>query len=167
VVGEPPPGWGGGREHAENTAILMRHAALYRSHVALGVQLLSEGALAPRDRELAILRTGWLCQAPFEWGEHVLIGKRAGLTEAEVERVTLGSAAPDWDEPDRAILRATEELHQDSMISDAVWEVLARRLDAKQLIELPILVGHYHAVAYYQNALRLRPRVGNLGLAAR
>ena len=59
------------------------------------------------------------------------------------------------------------ELHGDSMISDATWSALAKRLDERQLIELPIIVGQYQTVAYYQNSLRLRLHTGNLGLKAR
>jgi len=113
------------------------------------------------------LRTGWLCKAPYEWGEHVKIGKRVGLTREEIERVTGGSTASGWDENDRALLSAIEQLKENAMISDETWAVLKRRLDERQLIELPILVGQYQGLAYLQNALRLRLIAGNPGLSAR
>ncbi len=69
----------------EYVATMLRHPSLYHHHVALGTELLGNGALPARLRELAILRTGWLCGAPYEWGEHVGIAKRAGLTSAEIE----------------------------------------------------------------------------------
>lgn len=156
-----------GRPLSDHTATLMRHPELYRAQMTYGLQLNLRSALAPRDRELLILRTGWLCQAPFEWGEHVHIAKRIGVTGEEIERVTAGPDAPGWSEHDRAVLRAADELHFDAMISDATWEVLARTLDERQLIELPCIVGHYHLVAFYQNSLRMRPRPENRGLAAR
>ena len=53
------------------------------------------------------------------------------------------------------------------MVSDATWAALATRLDEKQLIELLMLVGHYHKVAFVQNSLRFSPREGNSGLSAR
>ena len=152
---------------SDHTATLLRHPQLYRAQIAYGVQLLGRGLLAARDRELVILRTGWLCQAPFEWGEHVQIAKRVGLTSEEIERITEGSSASGWDEHERALLSAVEELHAGAMISDATWAALARRLDERQLIELPCVVGHYHTVAFYQNALRMRPREANPGLAGR
>jgi alkylhydroperoxidase family enzyme len=152
---------------SDHTATLLRHPELYRTQIVHGVQLLCRGVLDARDRELAILRTGWLCQAPYEWGEHVEFARKAGISPEEIERITEGSDAPGWSAHDRAILRAVEELHEGAMISDATWEVLARRLDDRQLIELPCLIGHYHTVAYYQNALRMRTREGNPGLAGR
>jgi alkylhydroperoxidase family enzyme len=53
------------------------------------------------------------------------------------------------------------------MISDATWGALAQHLDEQQLIELPVVIGQYQAVAYYQNSLRLRLHSGNAGLSAR
>jgi len=146
---------------------MLRHPELFTRQMEIGLQLLSRGVLPKRDRELVILRIAWLCRAPYEWGEHVHIAKGVGIASDEIERVTLGSNAPGWSEHDRALLRATEELYADAFISDATWSTLAQALDARQLIELTIVVGQYQTVAYYQNSLRLRLHDGNEGLKAR
>jgi alkylhydroperoxidase family enzyme len=146
---------------------MLKHPQLFTRQAEIGIQLLAQGALTGRDRELAILRIGWLCQAPYEWGEHVHIAKKVGITSAEIERITQGSEAPGWTEHEQAILRAAEELRANAVISDATWATLAKRLDERQLIELPIVIGQYQSVAYYQNSLRLRLHEGNLGLKAR
>ncbi len=146
---------------------MLRHPDLFVREIDIGVQLLTQGALSNRDRELAILRIGWLCQAPYEWGEHVLVAKQVGISSEEIERITRGCDEPGWSEHDQAILRAVEELFADAMISDATWATLSKRLDERQLIELPIVIGQYQVVAYYQNSLRLRLHNGNLGLKAR
>ncbi len=146
---------------------MLRHPNLFARQVDIGIQLLAEGRLPPRDRELAILRMGWLCQAPYQWGEHILVAKKLGITSDEIERITLGSEASGWSEFEAAILKATDELYQSAMISDATWTVLAKHLDDQQLIELPIVIGQYQTVAYYQNSLRLRLHEGNSGLKAR
>ncbi|CAN7612173.1 hypothetical protein LJR219_004677 [Phenylobacterium sp. LjRoot219] len=78
-----------------------------------------------------------------------------------------GSEAPGWNDYDRALMRATEELKADAMISDATWATLAERLNDKQLFELTVLVGQFTVVAHFQNALRLRLPNGNQGLEAR
>jgi len=146
---------------------MLRHAKLFALHTDVGLQLLARGALSFRDREFAVLRIAWLCQAPYEWGEHVLVGKRFGLGSEDIARVIEGPEAAGLAEHERALLRAVDELKADAMISDATWRVLAQRLDERQLIELPIIVGQYQSVAYYQNSLRLRLHTGNLGLKAR
>jgi alkylhydroperoxidase family enzyme len=147
--------------------ILLRHAELYKAHMGVAQIYLSSGEMTIRDRELAILRLAWLSQAPFEWGAHVSIAKRNGVTTDEIERVIVGSTAPGWSKQDRAIVRAIEELHFDSMITDETWADIQEFYNDKKQIELVILAGQYKTVAYYQNALRLPLPAGSLGLKAR
>jgi alkylhydroperoxidase family enzyme len=137
-----------------------------RAYLELGAALAATGTLPPRERELAILRVGWLCGAPYEFGEHVVVAHRIGLTDGEIERVAAGSAAEGWTTRERAVLRAVEELHADAMIADGTWAELARHFDDRQLVELPMLVGHYHMTAFVQNALRIPLNAHNRGLAA-
>jgi len=155
------------REVPELVLTLLRHPDLYQRITDLAVQLLGRGVLSPRDRELAVLRVGWLCQAPYEWGEHVRLAKQAGVTSEEIERVTQGASAPGWTDHEAALLRAVEELHDNAMMSDATWRALSGNLDDRQLIELPVLIGQFTLVAYLQNTLRLRLGQGNIGLKAR
>ncbi len=151
----------------EIMSTMLHHPKLFERQTEIGLQLLGSGALKPRERELAVLRIGWLCRAPYEWGEHVYVAKSLGISSEDIERITQGSSAPEWSELERAILQAVEELHGNAMISDATWNILRQHFNEQQLIELPILVGQYQTVAYYQNSLRLQLHEGNLGLKAR
>ena len=155
------------REDKASLEILIRHAELYAAHLEVAKRYLSDCEMSVRDRELAILRVAWLSQAPFEWGAHVKIAKRNGVSSREIQSVIEGSAAADWSDHDRAILQAVEELHFDSMICDDTWIALQAFYSDKKLIELLILVGQYKTVAYYQNSLRLPLPSGNEGLLAR
>jgi len=155
------------REDKAALEILIRHAELYKAHMDVAQKYLSGCEMDIRDRELAILRIAWLSQAPFEWGSHVKIAKRNGITSDEIERVMQRSSARGWSKRDRAIVRAMEELHFDSMITDDTWADLQEFYNDKKLIELVILAGQYKTVAYYQNSLRLPLPEGNMGLLAR
>ncbi len=146
---------------------MMRHPELHDHFSALSMFLISKGRLPARERELAILRIAWLWQAPFPWGEHVAVGKLAGLDSEEIERVTIGSSADGWTAPERAILQATEELFAGGMISDPTWTVLAANFDEQQLMEVPMLVGQFTNVSFTLNSIRARMRAGNAGLKAR
>jgi 4-carboxymuconolactone decarboxylase len=143
-------------------ATLVRHPGLFRRWLPFGGKLLV-GKLPARDRELLILRTAELCHAEYEWGQHRLIGLSAGLTEPEIDRVREGADAQGWDDFDAALLRAAEELHADFCISDATWETLASRYDERQLIEVPMVVGHYHMVAFTLNSLGVELEPGVAG----
>ncbi len=163
----PPSGYGRAGEIPEVFRIMLHNPELLRNHRRHGTYFLIDGTLDARVRELAILRTAWLSQAPFEWGEHVAIAKKAGVTAEEVERVISGSTAAGWSDFDRAIIAAVEELLSDAMISDSVWSVLAENLNEAQLLEFPMLVGQYQSVAFFQNSLRIPLRADNPGLTAR
>jgi 4-carboxymuconolactone decarboxylase len=155
------------REDLSALEIMIRHAELYKAHLEVAKKYLSDCELNVRDRELAILRIGWLSQAPFEWGAHVKIARRNGVTSREIEQAIVGSSATGWNKRDRAIMRAMEELHFDSMISDDTWADLQEFFNDKKLIELVILAGQYKTVAYYQNSLRLPLPDTNKGLLTR
>lgn len=145
---------------------VLKNRPIFERQMEMGTTIFL-GAIPKRERELAVLRCGWLCRAPYEWGEHVNIGKRIGLSAEEIERVTLGSSAPGWSEHDAAILRAVEEMIGDQAMSDKTWATLAKTWDEAQMIEFPMMVGQYVATAFVQNSIRIPLQDGNEGLAAR
>ena len=146
--------------------LMLRHPGLFKVQMDMGLQLF-KGEISPRERELAVLRVGWLCRAPFEWGEHVDIAKSYGITSEEIERVTHGSAATGWTEHEQAILKGVEELLGNQMLSDQTWNVLASSWSEAQLVEFPMLVGQYYATALQQNTLRVTLAKVNPGLRHR
>lgn len=141
---------------------LARHPGLMRRWLPFGGKILN-GKLPARDRELLILRTAWRCQAAYEWGHHVEIGRQAGLTDDEVARIPAGPVGA-WSEPDALLLRAADELHDDAFITDETWAGLAGRYDERQLIEIPMVVGQYHLVSFTLNSLGIQPEPGIAGL---
>ena len=130
---------------------LIRAEGLTRRWLPFGGKLLN-GKIPARDRELLILRTGWNCTSEYEWAQHVVMGRSAGLTDDEIVRVP-GGPGEGWNQFDSTLLQAADELHADWCISDATWAALAAVYDTQQLIELPMLVGHYHMVAMTLNSL--------------
>jgi alkylhydroperoxidase family enzyme len=142
---------------------LVRHPGLFRRWLPFGGKLLV-GKLPARERELLILRTAWHCRADYEWGQHVGIARAAGLSDDEIGRVPGGPDASGWDAFDRVLLTAADELHADACLSDRTWGQLAERYDERQLIEVPMLVGHYHMVAFALNSLGVQREAGVPGL---
>ncbi len=151
---------GGPAEAATNLfATLVRHPGLFRRWLPFGGKLLA-GRLPDRDRELLILRTAWHCRSHYEWTQHARIAAAAGLTAEEIERVRRNADDPAWAPFDALLLRAADELHDESCLVDATWAALAERYDERQLIELPMLVGHYHLVAFTLNSLGVQVEPG-------
>jgi alkylhydroperoxidase family enzyme len=132
---------------------LIRHPDLYRRWTPFGNHVLRKSTLAPREREILILRTGHLCQAAYEFHHHVAIGKRAGLSAAEIEHIKRGPDAPEWNAFDRALVRAADELHADACLSDESWAALSARYDTKQMLDVLFTVGQYRMVSMVLNSL--------------
>jgi 4-carboxymuconolactone decarboxylase len=152
ILGTTPPGIE--RRLGDNNIFptFARHPELFRAWLPFGGHLLTAGKLSGRDRELLILRTAVRCESSYEWGQHVRISLAGGIDRETIDRVLGGPDAEGWSETEAALLRAADELHDDSRISDATWETLAATYDAEQLIEIPMVVGHYHMVAFALNS---------------
>src|SRR5258706_1519149 len=104
---------------------LAHHPKLLKRWLVFGNHVLGKSTVPAREREILILRIGWLCQAEYEWGQHAAIGRQTGLTDEEIRRIARGPAAPGWSEFDATLLRAADELHGDACLSDATWKALS------------------------------------------
>ena len=132
---------------------LAHHPNLMRRWLVFGNHVLFKSTLSARERELLILRIGWLCQAEYEWGQQVRIGREAGLTDEEIHRIKTGPDAGEWNEQDRLLLTATDELHADAHISDPTWQGLSKYYNTQQLMDVVFTVGQYNLVSMALNTL--------------
>jgi alkylhydroperoxidase family enzyme len=130
---------------------LAHHPELMRRWLVFGNHVLGKSTLPARERELAILRVGYLCQSEYEWGQHVLIARRCDISDAEIARIAVGPDAPGWSAADAAVIRAADELHADQMIRDTTWAELAKSWSRQQLMDLVFTIGQYHLVAMALN----------------
>ena len=141
-------------------ATLGRHPKLFDRFFTFGLYVLREQTLPDRDREILILRIGWLCQAKYEFGRHTLAGKRVGLKDEEILRITKGPDEPGWSAFDAALVRAADELYYDAIISDATWKVLSERYNEKQLMDVIFTVGDYNMVSWALNSFGVQLEKG-------
>ncbi len=131
---------------------LAHHPDLMRRWLVFANHVLGKSTLAARERELVILRIGYLCQAGYEWGQHVEIARRAGMSDDEIRAAKTGPGTPGLSELDRLLLQATDELHADAHISDATWAGLTEHLTTQQLMDLVFTVGQYNLVSMALNS---------------
>nr|WP_310522179.1 carboxymuconolactone decarboxylase family protein [Polymorphobacter sp.] len=139
---------------------LANHPQLAGQFGRWGNQILFRSSLSARDRELAILRVGWLCRATYEWQHHVAIAlDHAGMTAADVALARAGPVVGS-DAPDDVLLRAVDELVRDHFVSEATWGRLAERFDARQLMDLVFVVGQYVMVSMALNSFGVQVEAG-------
>jgi alkylhydroperoxidase family enzyme len=100
-----------------------------------------QSTLPPRHRALLALRTAWLTRSEYLWAHRIQPSRDSGLTADEMTRVARGPDAAGWDPFEAAVLRAADELHVDSIISDTTWATLSARYSIPQLIDTIDTVG--------------------------
>lgn len=125
--------------------------ALKRFNLWGGYILSGNNSIPPREREILILRTGWLCRSGYEWVQHKRIGLQCGLTPEEIERIKLGPDAPGWSADDAALIRVADDLVRDFFVSDATWAGLSG-LTEKQRMDAVFTVGQYTQVSMFLNS---------------
>jgi 4-carboxymuconolactone decarboxylase len=131
--------------------VLLNHPRLVRNWGRFGNYILNGSTLSPREREIAILRIGWLNQAAYEFEQHVLVGKRAGLTDAEIEQITKGPKAG-WNRHEAALVQAADDLFENSVVSDETWKTLAETYSTEQMMDLVFSIGQYNLVSWALNS---------------
>lgn len=159
----------GGARGMHGLGVMLHHPALAKAFLTFNNHVATASTVSKRIRELLILRISWLRRSEYEFVQHVVLGRNAGLTDAELERVQLGPDAPGWDPLDADLVRCVDELHRDARIADATWMRLSAYFSAEQLMDIVFAVGCYDLLAkvFKTFGVQLEPGVDGLEPAAR
>jgi alkylhydroperoxidase family enzyme len=131
---------------------LARHPKAMQAFMSWGGYVLSRrNTLPPREREIVILRTGFVCKCGYEWTQHVRIGQHAGLSDTEITALKEGAGAEVWTEAEAALIRAADELVTDHAIGDPTWQALREHFDEKQCMDVVFTVAEYTQVSMMLN----------------
>jgi alkylhydroperoxidase family enzyme len=122
-------------------ATYLHHPAMAEALLPYESYLSNDSTLPPRHRALMHLRTAWLTRSEYLWAHHAQRALRDGMTRAELARIAEGPDAGGWSAFEAVLLRAADELHVDSFVSDATWAALAAEYDTNQLVDLVYGVG--------------------------
>jgi 4-carboxymuconolactone decarboxylase len=124
--------------------------ALARFNAWGGYVLSRRNDLPAREREIVILRIGWLCKSGYEWTQHHRIGLQSGLTAEEIERIKQGADAG-WTPAEAVLIKAADELHEDQFVTDATWAELRRHYSEKQCMDVVFTAAQYTQVSMMLN----------------
>ncbi|HWB67847.1 MAG TPA: carboxymuconolactone decarboxylase family protein [Mycobacteriales bacterium] len=136
---------------------LGRHRRLFRGWLRFAGRLMPGGRLPRRETELVILRVAHLRDCRYEFDHHVRLGRRAGVTATDVERLVRMPLDRDWPAREQALLDAVDALHERQDLDDGEWTALRHQLDERETLELLMLAGHYEMLATVIRVLRLEP----------
>jgi len=118
-----------GKNRNANLFRMLAHSPSYfEQYCRLGGAIRHRGELDPVIRELAIIRTGILCEAPYEIVAHKSIGKNVGVTNEQNDALDDWQAATCFNEIQRAALAFTDEIIRLRRPSDATFNAIAGKL---------------------------------------
>lgn len=153
----------GGDKPLNIFSTLARHPKLLKRWLVFGAHVLRKNTLPARERELLILRIGYLCRSEYEFHQHKRIALACGVSEEEVRRTTL--KPEDWSGSDAVLMRAVDELHARQRIGDETWALLSQTWNERQLLDVLFTVGQYMMVAMALNTLGVQVEDGSRGFA--
>ncbi|MEO6093073.1 MAG: carboxymuconolactone decarboxylase family protein [Novosphingobium sp.] len=151
---EGPNSWEEGSQ-ANSMMVMATHPDLGKATNVFGRHILITNTTAPRCRELIILRVAWLMKSEYEWHNHVGYALNLGMSLDEIAAIKDWRGASHWDEEDRAVLNAVDELLATNDLSDASWAALAKFYDKRQLMDFVYTVGHYVTTAWAFTTFRV------------
>jgi alkylhydroperoxidase family enzyme len=139
--------------NAVNLMATMAHnGAVARGINRLAQVAVLEGAVPRRQVEIAVLRMGWNCQAVYEFGQHTLFGREAGLTDAEIYATTRPISDGAWSDAERAVLRLVDDLYADDCVSDSTWAEVTEHFSSADIVQLIAAAGCYRLVSGLANS---------------
>lgn len=146
--------------------VMLNHPAATKAFLSFNNHVSTASSLSKRIRELIILRISWLRRSEYEFVQHTVLGLRAGLTEADIERLQYGPDAEGWDPIDADLIRAADELMADACIADDTYARLAENFSAEQIIDMIYAIGCYEIAAMMFKTLGAQLEPGVTPLAA-
>ncbi len=149
-------------------SVLAHSPSVMGNVVALGGSLMYKADIEERLREVAIFRVAARTRSNYEWTMHrALFEDKCGITPEQLAALKEGpSDSACFDEREQLIIRVVDELHDTSTVGDATWAAMGRHWSHQQILEILVLVGHYHLVAFFMNATGAEPEEGTGHLAA-
>ena len=111
------------------------------------IHLLVTNTVPVRQRQIAIMRTAWLCKATYMWSSHLNTSQTFGLETDLFEPIKVGADDPYFTEFEKAVIRATDELVEDRMVGEASWQALMAQWTPAQMMDFMFTVGGYVTVA--------------------
>jgi 4-carboxymuconolactone decarboxylase len=135
---------------------LANHPAAFKPWNRFAAYVIGRSELSARQREVVFLRTGWNHQSDYEFGQHRIISKRAGLSDEEILNIARGPDTPGWAPQDKVLMEAADELFACSDITDETWAELDKHYSDLQKVDIIIGVSQYTLVCMMLKSIRVQ-----------
>jgi alkylhydroperoxidase family enzyme len=124
------------------------------------IYLSDESSLAPRHRELLIMRTAWLTGSQVIWSRHAPRARAAGLTANDLRRIAQGADTAGWDPVEATLIRLADQLYRNSSVTDATWRALAASYHMFHLMDAVETVNHFTVLSMVYHSFGVQRDAG-------
>lgn len=111
------------------------------------IHLLTTSTVPVKQRQIAIMRTAWICKATYMWSSHLRTSASFGLPPDMYRPIQVGASDPYFTDFERTIIGATDELVAEKKVGDTNWRALAAEWNTQQMLDFLFTVGCYVTVA--------------------
>lgn len=140
-----------GADFGVSRAFVRHPAALKAFRVWATYVMMEPNPLHEREREIVAMRTAWRIKSGYIWSRHIFYGRKAGLSDEEMEALKRPSAEGNWSEADAALIATADALVDDFFVPDAVWEQLSAHFDDRQCMDAIFCCGHFCMLGMFLN----------------
>lgn len=121
--------------------------------------------LAPRQRELVILRAAYRQQSRYEWHQHVRIARAAGLTDVEIDATRNWETATCFSPAERSLLAWVDALADPGQPTDEAYVAFSAGREPAEIFGVTYLATRYFALARIMSAFDLQTEEPFVGWA--
>ncbi len=145
------------RERMALFRTLIKFPDMFAAMRGLGSRVSALPVMSDYDRELVIMRIAWTYKSEYEWGAHYDAAMRAGISEAQIEAIKVGATDSIWNDWERALISAADQLVMGAHLDDATWVSLREQYSDEDILGLLGMVAHYHMIAMVTNVFGIQP----------
>ncbi len=132
--------------------VMAHHPALLTAWASLRQHVVIDSTLSRRQSEIVILRVGRRWDSMYEWGQHVVRGRQAGLSDADIDRVRHDPRTWPAGDVDTLLMHAVDALLDDGRLSASHLAELKPVIGLPGIFDLMATVGMYTTLAFIVNS---------------
>jgi alkylhydroperoxidase family enzyme len=129
--------------------------ASFRPLIEFAFSLLMTSEFDARKREIAILRVAHVTRASYEWFQHVIVAKRTGVTDQEIEKIGVEGPVTGLDEEGNLLCRVADEISNEVRLSDEALQAILDRYGTRQATELILCVSYFNLLSRFLESTRV------------
>jgi len=130
--------------------------ASFNGFLDFASSILFESEFDARKREIAVLRVAHVTRSIYEWTQHVVVAKMAGVTEEEIEKIASEGTVTTLDEEGNLLCRVADEISRDVKLSDAALAQILNSYGNRGATELILCVSYFNMLSRFLESTRVR-----------